>query len=71
MGNLERMPTTNQKTVGEALGVKKRNPIESVFYKRKVTMAERWGGKKTEERKKTPKEEDPMGEALKMGGNPW
>ena len=28
-------------------------------------------GKNTEERKKTPKEEDPMGEALKMGGNPW
>ena len=45
------------KTVGEALGVKKRNPIESVFYKRKVTMAERWGGKKTEERKNTERKE--------------
>ena len=59
------MPTASQKIVGEALGVKGRNPIESVHYKRKVTTAEKegrmeWEGKNTEERK-TPKEGDPRG----------
>ena len=34
------------KTIGEALGVKGRNPIEWVHYKRKVTTARRGGLKK-------------------------
>ena len=34
------------KTVGEALRVKGRNPIESVRYKRKVTTAKKGGRKK-------------------------
>ena len=53
---LKRCP--QQTTFGEALGVKGRNPIESVCYKRKVTTAEKRGLKW---RGKTPKEGDPRG----------
>ena len=45
-----------QTTVGEALGVKGRNPIESVRYKRKVTMAEeeeKKHGREKKHRRKT------------------
>ena len=50
------------KTVGEALRVKGRYPIESVHYKRKVTMAEKGRGKKTEERKNTERKETQGGD---------
>ena len=62
------------KTVGEALRVKGRNPIESVRYKRKVTMAERGDGKgrkKTQKREKTLKEKRPKGAEAPKGKNPW
>ena len=58
-----------QTTFGEALGVKGRNPIELVGYKRKVTRQKKgreWRRKnrgrkgKTGEKRKTPKERDPM-----------
>ena len=68
MSNLERMPTTNQKTISEALGVKGRNLIKSVRYKRKVTTIEiRGGGGNTEERKKTLKEKRPKGAEAPKG----
>ena len=35
VGNLRRMPTKNPKTIGEALGTKGRNPIESNSIKGK------------------------------------
>ena len=44
-----------QTTFGEALGVKGRNPIESVCYKRKVTTAEKkdWNGEEKHRKKGT------------------
>ena len=67
------------KTVGEILGVKGRNPIELVCYKRKVTKAEKEDqneGEKIEEekekqgkREKHWKRETQWREALK-GGKP-
>ena len=54
-----------QTTVGEALGVKGRNPIESVRYKRNVTTTEKGGpegiGGKIGEERKTSKEGDLRG----------
>ena len=40
------------KIIGETLRVKGRNPIESVHYKREVTMAEKKRGRKKHEREK-------------------
>ena len=43
VGSPKGMPTTNQKTVGEALGLKGRNPIELVCYKKEEVVMNEGG----------------------------
>ena len=60
------------KTVGEALRVKGRNPIESVRYKRKVTIAEKEDqkGEEKHRREKNTERRGPKGAEAPKGKNP-
>ena len=61
-----------QKTIGEALRIKGRNPIESVRYKRKVTTAEKEDRKGEEKhgRETNIERKGPKGAEAPKGKNP-